>query len=121
VDYDWPGNVRQLENVIHRAVVLSPGQTIVSELLPPEIREHSPRPMANVPKTSEELKEAKRELREKSVEDVERQFVIEALRRNGWNVRRAAVDVGMQRPNFQALMRKYQIALPSGAQALDDD
>jgi DNA-binding NtrC family response regulator len=121
VDYDWPGNVRQLENVIHRAVVLSPGPTIVSDLLPPEIRDQVPPSTAHVPKTSEELKEIKKELREKSVEDVERQFVIEALRRNEWNVRRAAIEVGMQRPNFQALMRKYQITLPSGVPLSDEE
>jgi two-component system response regulator PilR (NtrC family) len=40
---------------------------------------------------------------------VEENFVIEALNRAGWNVTRAAELVGMQRPNFHALMRKYGI------------
>jgi DNA-binding NtrC family response regulator len=121
VDYDWPGNVRQLENVIHRAVVLAAGPTIVSEQLPAEIRDNSSHATGGVPKTSEELKELKKELREKSVEEVERRFVAEALQRNDWNVRRAAVEVGMQRPNFQALMRKYQITPPRNVHISDDD
>ena len=112
VDYDWPGNVRELENVIHRAVVLNCGKTIGSGQLPQEIRENSPSPTVCLPKTSEELKQLKKELRETAVADVERHFVAEALKRNGWNVTRAAADVGMQRPNFQALMRRYHIAIP---------
>jgi DNA-binding NtrC family response regulator len=111
VDYDWPGNVRQLENTIHRAVVLATGKRIVSEQLPPEIRSEPLQISDWVPKTSDELKERKKELREKAVEDVERLFTTEALKRNDWNVTRAAEEVGMLRPNFQALMRKYHITL----------
>ncbi|HYW79954.1 MAG TPA: sigma-54 dependent transcriptional regulator [Thermoguttaceae bacterium] len=109
LDYDWPGNVRELENVIHRAVVLAPEKTITSGELPPEIRDHSMQVTVRVPKTSDELKMRKKELREQSVEEVERRFVAEALNRNEGNVSRAAAEVGMQRPNFQALMRKYGI------------
>jgi transcriptional regulator with GAF, ATPase, and Fis domain len=43
------------------------------------------------------------------VEEIERQFVLEALRRNDWSVTRSAEETGMQRPNFQALMKKYMI------------
>jgi transcriptional regulator with GAF, ATPase, and Fis domain len=35
--------------------------------------------------------------------------VLEALKRNEWNVTKSAEDTGMQRPNFQALMKKYAI------------
>jgi transcriptional regulator with GAF, ATPase, and Fis domain len=59
--------------------------------------------------TSEELKEIKKQLREKAVEDVERVFILSALERNQWNVTKAAEEVGMLRPNFQALMRKYNL------------
>jgi two-component system response regulator PilR (NtrC family) len=40
---------------------------------------------------------------------VERLFVLDALARNDWNVTRSSKDVGMLRPNFQALMRKHNI------------
>lgn len=109
VDYDWPGNVRQLENVVQRAVILARGTTIEPELLPAEIRSSSVCLRHEVPKTSDQLKEQKKILRQRSVEEIERLFTLEALRRNDWNVTRAAADVGMQRPNFQALMRKYHI------------
>jgi len=115
VDYPWPGNVRELENVIHRAVVLAPGTAIQSAQLPIEVRDATGDMTVHIPRTSEELKERKKELREKAVEEVERRFVIEALKRNGWNVTRAAAEVGMQRPNFQALMREHHVTLPKDA------
>ena len=113
VEHHWPGNVRELENVIHRAVVLASSNTITSEQLPLEIRDCASLLAIRIPKTSEELKHRKKELREQAVEEVERRFVIEALKRNAWNVPHAAAEVGMQRPNFQVLMRKHHIALPT--------
>ena len=44
-----------------------------------------------------------------SISELEREFVLEALQRNDWNVTRAAQEVSIQRPNFQALMRKQAI------------
>ncbi|NOX54009.1 MAG: sigma-54-dependent Fis family transcriptional regulator [Planctomycetes bacterium] len=113
VDYEWPGNVRELENVIHRAVVLATGPTITAAQLPAELRDSPICVRSSVPRTNEEFKRRKKELRQKSVETLERCFVAEALKRNNWNVTRAAADVGMQRPNFQALMRKHRIVLPT--------
>ena len=60
---------------------------------------------------SEELKQVKKVARQKSVENVERHFVLAALKRNEWNVTRAAEETGMQRSNFQALMAKYDIRI----------
>lgn len=111
--YDWPGNVRELENIIHRAVILSRGKTLKpSAIALPEPGELDQR---EVPMTSEELKERKKALREKSVEEVERAFILGALKRNGWNVTRAAGEVGMQRTNFQALVKKYNLSRQKGA------
>jgi len=63
------------------------------------------------PRTKDELKEAKKRIREETSGDVERAFIIQALSRNDWNVTKAAQDTGMQRPNFQALMRKRGVRL----------
>jgi transcriptional regulator with GAF, ATPase, and Fis domain len=59
--------------------------------------------------TSDELKKIKKITRERSVESIEKLFVLEALKRNAWNVTRSAEETGMQRANFQALMKKYAI------------
>ena len=58
----------------------------------------------------DELKGRKKGLRLKSIEDIEKAFLVDALKRNEWNISRAALDVGMQRTNFHALLKKYNIS-----------
>jgi len=106
--YDWPGNVRELGNAVLRAVHLAEGEVIGISDLPSKITGRSPED-TKIPRTSQELKQAKKEAREKSIEQIERMFVLDALERNSWNVTKAAEDVGMARQNFQAMMRKYGI------------
>jgi DNA-binding NtrC family response regulator len=107
--YPWPGNVRELENVIERSVVMSEGDVIRADHLVLPREEEKEAVEIQVPVTSDALKEIKKHLREKAVEDVERAFILGALERNNWNVTRASEEVGMLRPNFQALMRKYNL------------
>jgi DNA-binding NtrC family response regulator len=113
VNYDWPGNVRELENTVHRAAILATDQVIRQAHLV-NILEASPNSALHVPRTSEDLKRAKKIAREKSVEDIEKLFVVETLKRNGWNATRSAEETGMQRANFQALMKKYNIRIREG-------
>jgi transcriptional regulator with GAF, ATPase, and Fis domain len=108
VNYDWPGNVRELENAMHRAAILT-GDHVIRRAHLVNIIDPSPQADLIVPKTGDELKRVKKAAREKSVEDIEKQFVIEALKRNGWNVTKSSEETGMQRANFQALMKKYAI------------
>ena len=110
MNFDWPGNVRELENVVHRAVILASGDVIRQGHLV-NIVDMLPRVDLDVPRTSEELKRIKKIARQKSVESVEKHFVLGALKRNGWNVTRSAEETGMQRSNFQALMKKYDIRI----------
>jgi DNA-binding NtrC family response regulator len=118
-NYAWPGNVRELENAVHRAMILTSGKVIrrahfANVIDTPAFSE------IEVPRTSEELKRLKKVAREKSVEEIERRFVLEALRRNSWNVTRSAGETGMQRTNFQALMKKYQIRVREARLERDD-
>jgi len=114
MNHDWPGNVRELENVVHRAVILATDNVIRQGHLV-NLIEMLPSVALDVPRTSEELKQIKKIARQKSVENVERHFVLNALKRNAWNVTRAAEQTGMQRSNFQALMKKYDIRIRAGA------
>ena len=70
-----------------------------------------------IPTTNKEFLALKKRLREQAVTDLEREFVLEALQRNGWNVTRAAAEVGIQRPNFQMLMRRHGIRGGHGRRA----
>jgi transcriptional regulator with GAF, ATPase, and Fis domain len=108
-DYSWPGNVRELENSIERAVIMTDEEVLLPQHFPFPLRDSTEGISFNLPRTSEELKELKRHLRDKAVEEAERLFVLGALTRNDWNVTRSAKEVGMLRPNFQALMRKHNI------------
>lgn len=110
MNYDWPGNVRELGNTVQRAVILATNSVIrVAHLV--NIDGTSPGPMVDIPRTGDELKQVKKLAREKSVENIEKLFVLEALKRNGWNATKSAEETGMQRANFQALMKKYNIRL----------
>jgi len=108
VNHGWPGNVRELENAVQRALILA-GDGVIRRAHIASVADAPPRPKQDAPRTGEELKQAKKAAREKSVEGIEKEFVLEALRRNAWNVTRSAAETGMQRANFQALMKKYDI------------
>jgi DNA-binding NtrC family response regulator len=105
--HDWPGNVRELENAVHRAVILASGDVVRKA----HLAGLGAQPAGAAPKTGEELKKIKKAAREKSVEAIEKAFVLDALKRNDWNVTRSAEETGMQRANFQALMKKHGIRL----------
>jgi DNA-binding NtrC family response regulator len=117
--YDWPGNVRELENTIHRAAILA-SDGIIRHAHVASIIEGPPPDDLDVPRNGVELKRVKKLAREKSVEDIERRFVQETLRRNDFNVTRSAEETGMQRANFQALMKKYGIRVRNTEYGVDD-
>ena len=109
MNYEWPGNVRELSNAVERLVILCSGGPVGQA----HIRESMPVPpeSAPVPHTVSELNDIKKTLRDQAVADVEKTFLLEALRRNDYNVSRAAAETGMQRPNFQALLKKHSLRI----------
>ncbi|MBI5590287.1 MAG: sigma-54-dependent Fis family transcriptional regulator [Deltaproteobacteria bacterium] len=113
VAFDWPGNVRQLRNVIERSVIHCEKKLISSDDL--FLRDHefaeevTPE---SIPQTNEALKLAKKNIRIAAISELEKKFLLNALNQNNWNVTQAARHTGLQRTNFQNLMKKHDIILP---------
>ena len=109
-EYPWPGNVRQLRNIIERAVILCEAELIGAGEL--NLTGKVDNLAETVPSTNEELKELKKEVKKRAGDRVEKNFLLQALARNDWNVTRAAKNVGIQRTNFQNLLKKHSITRP---------
>lgn len=107
--YEWRGNVRELENILEWALINCEGNTIDVKDLPPRIFGSSDTKAKPVPRTNEEFLIMKRKLKEEVVADLEKLFVKSALERNNFNITKAAKEVGMQRQNFSAIVRKYNL------------
>ena len=106
--YRWPGNVRELRNIVERIAILHDSDRIELGHLPPGIRETpAPSSVSQLPRNWEDLKSLKQQARDAAGQELERRFLTEALQRSRGSVSRAAKEVGMQRTNFHALMRKY--------------
>ena len=109
--YPWPGNIRELQNVIERAVILTKGTLLnvaVDDLRVPN--GHS-NPLAVAP--SGDLPSPSRNMRE-SLDDAERQQIIAALEQANWTVagpNGAAALLGMKRSTLQSRMQKLAIRI----------
>ena len=114
VSFNWPGNVRQLKNVVERAVILCEHEQITLKDMPLLHDESEINDMfSNIPENNEELIKMKKEIRKKSVQKLEKRFLLKALENNDWNVSKAAEQTGLQRTNFHTMMKKYGIIRPT--------
>ena len=101
--YRWPGNIRELENVIERAVALERTPVVLPDSLPPPVRGEAPKPDASVVLPDEGFS------LEAHVEQIERAYLAEALRRAGSVQSRAAEILGMSFRSFRYYAKKYDI------------
>jgi transcriptional regulator with PAS, ATPase and Fis domain len=131
IDYEWPGNIRELQNFVERMVVLGAGETLTRRDLPEKVldgaseepwtplkeeeptespaemirrsfQNASPFPVfAGIPEEGINLKQA--------VEDFEREILEEALERTGWVKNKAAALLGLNRTTLVEKLKKMQI------------
>ncbi len=103
--YAWPGNVRQLENVIERLVVLARGEVIKAGDLPPEVRQAESR----IAKIDLKLPDDGIDL-----EQVEKEILLQALEKNGGNQTRAVRYLNISRKTLIYRMEKFGLTPPHG-------
>ncbi len=104
VSYPWPGNVRELENLVERLLIMRNSDTITVDDLPEKVL-HSDRPVSattvvNLPPEGY------------SLEQLEREVVVQALERNSWNQTAAARFLRIPRHTLIYRMEKYAITPP---------
>jgi len=91
MDFDWPGNARELRNVIERAMVVTKGKVIVeTDLLLPSRNENEG-------------------AGGKSLEDMEREHIRRILLENQWNIIRSAKTLGIDRVTLYNKIKKYRM------------
>ncbi len=95
VNYHWPGNIRELENTIERAVIIARGETILPEYLPLSVQSSSRKKSENELEVGMSLKEAEGLLIQKTLEEV------------GGNKSQAAKVLGITRQTLRNKMREY--------------
>ena len=104
--HDWPGNIRELENVLERAVALESTPAVLPDSLPPNIRGEVMR-VAGVP-PSEVLPASGFDL-EAHVKEIEMGYIAEALKRAGGVQVKAAELLGMSFRSFRYYVKKYNL------------
>ena len=97
VSHDYPGNIRELENIIEHAFVLCRGTTINVDDLPDNVRPRSGSTPA----------------RSMSMDDLEAAYLSEALRKNNWSRKETADELGMHKTTLWRKMKKLGIRQPA--------
>jgi PAS domain S-box-containing protein len=97
--HDYPGNIRELENIIEHGFVMCRGETILPEHLPPEL---APNFRSHQVDTSREI----------GLKDLEARYIWETLRRHDWNRLATAKALGMSKSTFFRKVKALEIELP---------
>lgn len=87
----WPGNIRELENTIERAVVLAQKEEINSEDLPYRLQEQPQKPLS------------------RALKDMEKSHILFVLEENNWNITKTALDLDIDRTTLYNKIKKYQL------------
>jgi DNA-binding NtrC family response regulator len=114
LQYHWPGNVRQLEAVLHRAILMANGQKIDYTDLPIEVRFStlpSREPQVTTPGEAHRFLLPPQGI---DLEAVERDFILQAMELSGWVIAKAAKLLGLSYRTLQYRLEKYQIRREGG-------
>jgi two-component system nitrogen regulation response regulator NtrX len=103
--YHWPGNVRELKNIIERILIMTSGRAITCDDIPDLHGGHgdspSPCPTLEGALALSTLREAR--------EEFEREFIVQKLEENDWNISRTAEIIELERSNLHRKIKSYGI------------
>jgi len=97
-EYPWPGNVRELQNAVEHALVLCDGPVLTTAHLPREIQIPGLITLGTAGSTGPQ-----------TLEDIEREALVDALRRANGNKKRAAELLGIHRPTLYAKLKRFGV------------
>lgn len=110
IEYDWPGNIRELKNIVEHMVITSKGNVISVENLPNEIRSRGESSykepkflIEDHPGSLPDFRRAKRAM----IEKFEKGYLTTLLRKNDWCISKCAREIRMHRSSFQRLVHRY--------------
>ncbi len=101
----WPGNLRELRNVVERVLIVAPGRVITAADIPESGDESTAAAISAAPQGGALSRAALRDARE----DFEREFIIHKLEENDWNISRTAEIIELERSNLHRKIKSYGI------------
>ncbi len=104
--YPWPGNIRELEHLVERMVLMAEGPILTMEILPPEILREARESHAAAPDATET---PGRDVLKSHMEEMEKQIIARCLEECDGNVTRAAERLGLSRKGLQLKMIKHRL------------
>ncbi|MGD2085997.1 MAG: sigma-54 dependent transcriptional regulator [Candidatus Aminicenantes bacterium] len=96
MDYHWPGNIRELENAVIRAIILSPAEMLTPDLLPDEI-------------LGAQQRFPKRGTFYERIDALKRELIVESLEKNNWVQKNASKELGLKATTLSELMKRLNI------------
>ena len=102
--YDWPGNIRELQNAIERAIILCAGREITDADIQLSTLGASP--------ANPEVQSKGTDYRELSLDVLEQEHILATLKRTKWNKSQAAQILGIERSTLDRKLKRYRISRP---------